>query len=103
MSYAIQIDVNHRIEHATFTRYVTAENADKYILVDHLPTGETEAEKNVRNYLYIGGAYVYAPLPEPEQPEPAPSEASVWDELDAAYTEGYDEGYTEGVNTAYDQ
>ena len=37
------------------------------------------------------------------QPEPAPSETSVWDELDAAYTAGYDEGYTEGVNTAYDQ
>lgn len=36
------------------------------------------------------------PVPEPEEP------ASVWDELDAAYTAGYNEGYQEGVNTAYD-
>ena len=40
---------------------------------------------------------------EPEPPAPAPSEDSVWDELDAAYTAGYTEGYTEGVNNAYDQ
>ena len=37
----------------------------------------------------IGEAYS-PPEPEPE-PEPTP-EASVWDELDAAYTAGYQEG-----------
>ena len=37
------------------------------------------------------------------EPGPAPTEDSVWDELDAAYTAGYTEGYTEGVNNAYDQ
>ena len=35
------------------------------------------------------------PIPEPEPVEPEPEDASVWDELDAAYTEG--------VNSAYDQ
>ena len=45
---------------------------------------------------------VYAPpQPEPE-PDPEP-ELSVWDELDAAYQQGYHAGYVEGVNTAYDQ
>lgn len=37
---------------------------------------------------------------EPEAPE---EPATVWDELDGAYQEGYHEGYREGVNTAYDQ
>lgn len=36
------------------------------------------------------------PTPDPETPE---TEKSVWDELDAAYQEGY----LEGVNAAYDQ
>lgn len=103
MKYAIQIDNTNRIEHATFAKYVTPDNADKYILVDTIPTGETEQEKNIRNYLYIEEQYIYDPLPEPEPPAPAPSEDSVWDELDAAYTAGYTEGYTEGVNNAYDQ
>ena len=103
MKYAIQIDSASRIEHATFAKYVTPANADKYILVDTLPTGETEQEKNIRNYFYIDEKYIYDPLPEPEQPEPAPSGDFVWDELDGAYQAGYQEGYTEGVNSAYDQ
>ena len=60
-------------------------------VVDALPTGETDAEKNLRNWLYVDGAWVYDPLPEPEQPE-AEVEPTVWDELDAAYQAGYQEG-----------
>ena len=48
----------------------------------------------------VGSVYA-PPQPEPE-PDPEP-ELSVWDELDAAYQQGYHEGYVEGVNTAYDQ
>lgn len=70
-------------------------------IVDTLPSGATESEDNIHNYLYIDEKYVYDPLP--EQPEPVPSGDSVWDELDTAYQAGYAEGYTEGVNSAYDQ
>ena len=41
----------------------------------------------------VEGSWVPSEMPKPE-PEPEP-ETSVWDELDAAYTEG--------VNAAYDQ
>lgn len=59
-------------------------------IVDTLPSGATEREDNIHNYLYIDKKYVYDPLPESEQPEPEPSGDSVWDELDAAYQEGVD-------------
>ena len=100
MRYAIQIDNTNRIEHATFEKYATPANANRYILVDHLPTGETQQEQDITNYLYIGGKYIYDPLPVQEPPAPEPT---VWDELDAAYQAGYTEGYTEGVNSAYDE
>lgn len=70
-TYAIQINSDtNRIEHAAFPWCVTSANADKYIYVDSLPTGETEPEKDVTNYLYVDGEYIYDP--KPEQPEPAP-------------------------------
>lgn len=74
-------------------------------VVDTLPTGETEAERNLHNWRYIDGAWIFDPMPVPEPVEPddpAPT-GDVWDELDAAYQAGYNEGYQEGVNTAYDQ
>ena len=89
MTYAIQLDGTNRIEHSTFAKYVTSANADKYILVDTLPSGETEKENDITNYLYIDRKYVYDPKPEPEPVEPS-EEGSVWDELDAAYQEGVD-------------
>lgn len=52
-------------------------------LVDVLPEG------NIYEYRYENGVYIHDPLPEPVQPEPE-AEASVWDELDAAYQEGVD-------------
>jgi hypothetical protein len=54
---------------------------DDVIVVDVLPEGD------ISEYRYIDGEYIHDPLPKPEQPEPA-EEASVWDELDAAYQEG---------------
>ena len=65
MKYAIQIDRTNRIEHATFAKYVNPKNADRYIFVDTIPTGKTEQERNIRNYLYIDNQYVYDPLPKP--------------------------------------
>lgn len=71
-------------------------------IYDGMPLVDTLPEGNIYEYRYIDDAYIHDPLPEPEQPEPE-EEPSVWDELDAAYTEGYHEGYAEGVNSAYDQ
>lgn len=101
MKYALNLAEDNRILSACDV--LPNGNYDGMPIVDTLPSGETEREDNIHNYLYIDEKYVYDPLPEPEQPEPAPSGDSVWDELDAAYQAGYAEGYTEGVNSAYDQ
>ncbi len=93
--YALNLAENNRILSACVV--LPNGNYDGMPLVDVLPEGD------ITDYLYVNKQYVYDPLPKPEPPEPAPTEDSVWDELDAAYTEGYEEGYTEGVNTAYDQ
>lgn len=73
---------------------VNAENVIENIIV---------ADESFANEIgalpYYEGADVGA-VYAPPQPEP---ELSVWDELDAAYQQGYNEGYVEGVNTAYDQ
>ena len=90
--YALNIAEDGRILSATYPQYAPADA----VKVDVLPDGD------ISDYLYVDGQYIYDPLPEPEQPDPAP-EKSVWDDLDAAYQEGYNEGYTEGVNSAYDQ
>lgn len=68
---------------------MTMGGAYRYKLVDGVPvecTAEEVAEQEEAN-----------------KPAPAPAEASVWDDLNAAYEAGYEEGYTEGVNSAYDQ
>lgn len=70
---------------------VTDGGAYRYKLVDGAPV-ECTAEEIAQQEAAL----------EPEQPGSA-DKPSVWDELDAAYQEGYNEGYTEGVNTAYDQ
>ena len=95
MKYALNLSEDKRILSACVV--LPNGNYDGMPIVDVLPDGD------VSDYLYVDGQYVYDPLPEPEPPEPAPSDDSVWDELDAAYTAGYTEGYTEGVNNAYDQ
>lgn len=98
MKYALNLSEDHRI----LSAWVVLPNGsyDGMPIVDTLPSGETQKENDVTNYLYINGEYIYDP--KPEQPEPAPA-PTVWDELDAAYQAGFNEGYQEGVNGAYDQ
>ena len=55
--------------------------------VDELPTGETDKEKDITNWLYENGEYVYDPLPDSPEPEPAP-EYVTYDELAVAIQEG---------------
>ena len=57
--------------------------------VEYLPSGETQQEQDITNYLYVNGKYIYSPKPIPEPVEPA-AVPTVWDELDAAYQEGVD-------------
>lgn len=76
MKYVLNLADDNRILSATYEQYAPVDA----VLVDELPQG------NIADYLYQDGQYVYDPLPEPEPEE----EASVWDELDAAYREGVD-------------
>ena len=46
-------------------------------IVETLPTGETDKEKDISNWLYIDGEYIYDPLPEPEPIEPEPTSDEV--------------------------
>lgn len=61
----ITIDSDKRILRATYDEY--AQESDIY--VDALPTGETEKEKDITNYLYLNGEYIYSPLPDPVEPQ----------------------------------
>ena len=88
MKYALNLAPDGRILSATYEEYASP-NA---VLVADLPSGETEAEQDIHNYLFVNGGYVYDPLPTVPDTEPP---ADVWAELDAAYREG--------VNAAYDQ
>ena len=55
----------------------------------NFPFGEIAVDNNTPP---IVTSWIPGEIPEPEpEPEPTP-EASVWDELDAAYSEGYQEG-----------
>lgn len=78
--YALNLAEDGRILSATYPQYAPADA----VIVEALPEGD------ISEYRYVDGEYIHDPLPEPEQPEqPEPeTEASVWDELDAAYQEG---------------
>lgn len=66
--FAINLDGTNRIAFATPEWCKEPDS----ILVESLPTGETDKEKDITNYLYVGGeeVYKYDPLPDPEPPEP---------------------------------
>jgi len=65
--YAINLNSENRILRATEERFADSES----YLVESLPTGESEKEKDISNWKYINSQYVYDPLPDPEpQPEP---------------------------------
>lgn len=66
MSYALNI--------AEDGRYLSACDSDTWCpvgipVVENLPTGETELEKDPNNWRYVDGVWIYDPLPEPD-PEP---------------------------------
>lgn len=42
-------------------------------VINTLPPGETDKEKDISNWLYVDGEYVYDPLPDPEPIEPQPT------------------------------
>lgn len=57
--YGLTLNDDNRIVSAVPQRYAQ----DGAVIVDKLPDG------NYSDYLYVGGEYVYDPLPAPEQPE----------------------------------
>ena len=77
-------------------RYKIFENGEEINVI--IASEEFVADYCERN----GYTFEEAQLPTPPEPDPEPEpepEPSVWDELDAAYQEGY----LKGVNTAYDE
>ena len=68
--YSLNLDADNRILSAC----VCLEGFEYENLVDALPEGD------ISDYKYIGGEYVYDPLPEPE---PQPTEPTADDVLDA--------------------
>lgn len=81
MKYVLNLSEDKRILSAWIV--LPNGNYDGMPIVEELPDGD------VTDYRYENGVYIYDPLPEPEQPDPS-EEATVWDELDAAYQEGVD-------------
>lgn len=63
MSYALNLDSDNRILSATYDQFAPASQPR----VDELPEGD------ISDYKYIGGEYVYDPLPVPPEPEPQPT------------------------------
>lgn len=69
MKYTLNLDEDGRILSATEDQY----GAEWQPRVTELPTGDTAEEKDISNYRYIDGGYVYNPLPQPEVPELEPT------------------------------
>lgn len=65
--YALNIGEDNRILSACVI--LPNGNYDHMPQVDELPIGETDKEKDITNWLYEDGEYVYDPLPEPTEPE----------------------------------
>lgn len=63
--FALSLADDGRILSATYEQYASADA----VLVDALPTGETEREQDIHNWLYNNGEYVYDPLPVEEVSE----------------------------------
>lgn len=97
MKYALNIADDARILSACIVLDVG--NYDDMPIVEELPTGETEAEKNIYNWLYVDGEYVYDPLPEPDPVEPTPTNEDRITALENQLA-AYEAAYQEGVNEA---
>ena len=57
--FALNLADDGRILSSTYEQYASADA----VLVDELPTGETEREQDIHNWLHKDGGYVYDPLP----------------------------------------
>lgn len=75
--YALNLAEDGRILSATEDKY----GAEGQPRVAELPTGETAKEKDISNYKYLNGGYVYDPLSQPEVPEPEPTTEEILDVL----------------------
>lgn len=80
MKYALNLAAYGRILSATYEQYAPADA----VLVDELPTGETEREQDIHNWRYNNGEYVYDPLPVPDAVEPQPTNEERIAELEEA-------------------
>ena len=89
MMYALNLDENGRILSATYDKYAP----EGQPRVEALPDG------NIADYLFIGGGFVYDPLPGADQPDDGPTQderiAAIETQLAA-----YEAAYAEGVNEA---
>lgn len=74
MRYALNLAEDGRILSVTYAKYAPADA----VQVDELP-GDCVAD-----YLYVGGQFVYDPLPKPTEPEPKPTDAERLAELEEA-------------------
>lgn len=69
--YALNIGEDNRILSACVC--LPKGNYNSMPQVDTLPTGDTDKEKDISNWRYVDGGYIYDPLPPPEEPEPEPT------------------------------
>lgn len=60
--YSLNLDKDGRILSAC----VVLPNGTYENIVNNLPTGETDKEKDITNWRVVGDKYVYDPLPDPE-------------------------------------
>lgn len=74
--YALNLAEDGRILSVTEDQY----GAPGQPRVETLPTGATEAEKDISNYRYMNGKCIYDPLP---QPESEPVEPTAEEDLQA--------------------
>lgn len=63
--FALKLAEDGRVLSATYEQYADSDA----VLRDKLPTGETEREQDIHNWLDINGEYVYDPLPVEEVSE----------------------------------
>lgn len=77
MLYSLNLAEDGRILSAC----VVLPNGTYENVVNELPTGETDKEKDITNWLYVDGEYVYDPLPDPEPIEPEPTTDEILDVL----------------------
>ena len=67
MRYALNIGEDNRILSVTYEKYASPNMP----IVDTIPSGD------VTDYRYVGGEYVYDPLPIPPEPEPEPTSEEI--------------------------